>query len=380
MTKASHPFVLAILAGFVQCFASAMPAGEPAVAKEPFGKTRRGESVALFTLKNSSGSIAKVITYGAIIYSLEVPDRGGKLANVTANRETLADYETKSAAFGAVVGRFANRIANARFPLDEKVVEVTRNAGQHHIHGGVRGFDKVVWQAEPIEGPDFAGLRLTYLSKDGEEGYPGNLRCTIYYELNDRNEWKMDYTATTDQSTVVNLSNHAYWNLAGAYSGTMLSHELTLNADKYLLVDESLIPTGEYASVSGTPLDFRNPHSVGSRMQQISGKQFNGGYDHCLVINHRHPGDLTFAARLHDPSSGRTMEVLTTEPGVQIYSANFASGAFEGPNGYSYPRHLGLCLETQHFPDSPNKANFPSTVLRPAETFRSTTVHKFQNK
>jgi aldose 1-epimerase len=275
------------------------------------------------------------------------------------------------------VGRYANRIANARFPLDGKEVSVTRNAGKHHIHGGNKGFDKVVWKAVEVRGPGHVGVKLNYTAKDGEEGFPGKLNCEILYQLNDKNEWRMEYSATTDKPTVVNLSNHAYWNLAGAYSGDVLGHELTVNADRYLLADDALIPTGQFAVVEGTPVDFRQPRRVGERIGQITEKQFGGGYDHCLVLRRSEPGSLVFAARLKDPVSGRTMEVWTTEPGVQIFSANFGPGAFEGPGGYSYPRHLGLCLETQHYPDSPNKPQFPDTTLRPGQIFKSTTIHKF---
>jgi aldose 1-epimerase len=308
---------------------------------------------------------------------VEAPDREGRLANVTANRETLADYEEKSACFGSLIGRYANRIAGGAFRLDGREVTLPRNAGPHHLHGGIRGFDKRVWKAEPAKRRDAVGLKLTYTSADGEEGYPGTLRCTVRYELNRRNEWKMDYTARTDKPTVVNLCNHAYWNLAGAQSGTVLEQVLTLNAERWLLVDDALIPTGETAPVDGTPLDFRAPHTIGERIGQIQGAQFNGGYDHCLVVHHAKAGDLAFCGRLTDPKSGRTMEVFTTEPGVQIYSANFPSGAIEGPHGYPYPKHAGFCLETQHYPDSPNHPQFPSTVLRPGQTYHSTTILKF---
>jgi aldose 1-epimerase len=346
------------------------------IDKIPFGATKEGQPVELYTLKNSRGATAKVMTYGAIIYSLEVPDRQGNFANITANRETLADYEARSGAFGSLIGRYANRIAGGSFKLDGATVSLPVNAGPNHIHGG-RGFDKRVWAAHPVVRKDAVALRLTYTSKDGEEGYPGTLECTVVYQLNDRNEWTMEYTATTDKPTVINLCNHAYWNLAGAYSGTMLGQILEVNADRYLAVDETLIPTGEMLAVKGTPLDFRQPHTIGERIKDITEKHFNGGYDHCLVINHKRSGDLTLCAKLSDPKSGRTMEVWTTEPGVQIYSANFPSGALTGPGNYPYPKHAGICLETQHFPDSPNHPAFPSTALRSGDTYRSTTVHKF---
>jgi aldose 1-epimerase len=355
-------------------------AGAPrqlSLEQTPFGKTRDGLAVDLYTLKNTNGVTVKVMTYGAILYAVETPDREGHFVNVNANRETLADYEQRSACFGSLIGRYANRIGGARFILDGQTFSLPRNNGAHHIHGGLKGFDKRVWQAEPARGADAVGLELTYTSKDGEEGYPGTLRCTVRYELNNRNEWKMEYRAQTDQPTVVNLSNHSYWNLAGAQSGTVLDQLLTANADQYLLVDEALIPTGEYAPVAGTPLDFRAPHAIGERIGQIAQPRFNGGYDHCLVVHHEQPGDLAFCAKLKDPKSGRVMEVFTTEPGVQLFSANFPGGSFGGPGSYVYPKHLGVCLETQHYPDSPNKPQFPSTVLRPGETYRSTTVHKF---
>lgn len=348
------------------------------IENAPFGTTQEGEAVEIYTLRNMNGLTAKVITYGAIIYSLEVPDKDGQLTNVTANCASLADYETRSPCFGALIGRYANRIARGQFTIEGRKVSLARNAGAHHIHGGGRGFNKRVWKAEPIRGSDFVGLKLTYVSKDGEEGYPGKLTCTVEYELNNQNEWKMEYTAQTDKTTVVNLSNHSYWNLAGAQSGTVLDQVLTINADKYLLADDALIPTGEIVSVEGTPVDFRRPHRVGERMNEIKEKQFGGGYDHCLVINHTKPGDLVSCAKLRDPKSGRSMEVFTTEPGVQIFTANFPTGAFSGPGGYAYPRHLGLCLETQHFPDSPNEPQFPSTVLKPGETYRATTIHRFE--
>jgi aldose 1-epimerase len=350
---------------------------DSSIARALFGTTRDGQAVEIFTLKNRHGLTARVITYGAILYSLEVPDKQGKFVNVTLNRETVADYERKSPCFGALLGRYANRIAGGKFTLDGQAISLPRNGGPNHIHGGARGFDKRVWQAEPMQGKDFVAVKLTYTSKDGEEGYPGTLQCTVRYELNDGNEWRMEYTATTDKATPVNLSNHAYWNLGGAQSGDVLGQVLTVNADKYLVADETLIPTGALLPVAGTPLDFRAPHAIGERIGQIREKQFGGGYDHCLVLNHKQAGDLTFCARLTDPASGRVMEVFTSQPGVQLYSANFASGAFEGPGGYAYPRHCGFCLETEHFPDSPNHPEFPSTIVKPGETYRERTVHRF---
>jgi len=377
-------FWLSVVAFSFACDCSFMSAQSPenhvskmSISKAPFGKTKAGLAVDLYTLQNANGLTAKVITFGAIIYSLEAPDKDGHLANLTANCASVADYADRSPCFGAAIGRYANRIAKGKFSLDGHQYSLPLNGGPNHIHGGPRGFDKQVWTAEPLQGADFVGLKLTYLSKDGESGYPGNLQATITYELNNRNEWKMDYSATTDKATLVNISNHAYWNLAGVYSGTVLDQVLTVNADKYLLADDTLIPTGRIVPVEGTPLDFRKPHVVGERIGQIKDKQFNGGYDHCLVVNHKSPGDLSFAAKLEDSKSGRTMEVFTTEPGVQIFSANFGPGAFVGPDGYSYPRHLGLCLECQHYPDSPNQPDFPSTILRPGQTYHATTVHKF---
>lgn len=361
----------------IPTLSSAAERGGFSITKASYGVTQDGKPVDLYTLKNPSGMTVKVLTYGAILYSVEVPDKNGQFTNVTANCASLADYEHRSPCFGAIVGRYANRIAGGKFALDGHTYSLPLNGGPNNLHGGPNGFDKQVWQAEPVQVTDLVGLKLTYTSKDGESGFPGTVHCTLLYELNGRNEWKMDYTATTDKPTVINLSNHAYWNLAGAYSGSVLDQVLTVHADQYLLADESLIPTGVMAPVNGTPLDFRTPHPIGARMAQIKEAQFGGGYDHCLVVTRKGAADLVPTAKLRDPKSGRTMEVLTTEPGVQIFSANFGPGAFFGPNGYSYPRHLGVCLECQHYPDSPNKPTFPSTVLRPGQTFRSTTLHKF---
>lgn len=370
-------FTLLACLGALAAPGSDSSSDKASISNTPFGTTKDRQSVEMYTLRNANGLTAKVITYGAIIYSFEVPDKDGHFTNINANCESVTDYERRSPCFGALLGRYANRIAKGRFTLDGREIKLPLNGGANHIHGGPRGFDKRVWQAQPIEGKDSVALKLSYVSQDGEEGYPGKLTCTVLYELNDRNEWKMDYTAQTDKPTAVNISNHAYWNLAGAYSGNVLDQVLTVNADKYLPADETLIPTGELMPVEGTPLDFRNPHPIGERMGQIKEKQFNGGYDHCLVVNHKSPGDLAFCAKVKDPKSGRTMEVFTTAPGVQIFTANFGPGAFKGPHDYDYPRNLGVCLECQAFPDSPNKPSFPSTQLRPGETYHATTVHKF---
>lgn len=358
--------------------AGSLNAGSVEVETHAFGKTESGEEVSEYVLRSGNGLTARILTYGAILHALEVPDGPGRGVNVSANCATLSDYASRSPGFGATIGRYANRIAGAKFTLDGVEHAVTRNAGKHHIHGGHRGFAKVVWQVAGVERKEGAArLTLVYVSRDGEEGFPGELTCRLTYELNERDELRMEYEATTTKPTHINVCNHAYWNLAGAYAGDVLGHELTVNAEEYLLVDGDLIPTGEVAKVTGTPVDFRQARRIGERIGEIRERQFGGGYDHCLVLKKERAGELSFCARLADPGSGRVMEVWTTEPGVQLYSANFGAGSFKGPNGYAYPRHLGFCLETQHYPDSPNRPSFPTTVLRPGETFRSTTVHRF---
>jgi len=352
-------------------------AGAPTVEKKPFGQTKAGVPVSLYTLDNGTGMRAGILTLGAIIYFVEAPDRDGRLANVTLNRETAAEYEEKSFGFGSLIGRYANRIAKGRFTLDGHEYPLAVNAAPNHIHGGLRGFDKRIWAAEPLQDGESAGVRLTYLSVDGEEGYPGNLRCVVTYRLTRNQQFWMEFTATTDKPTVVNLCNHAYWNLAGAESGDVLGQILTTKADQYLPADASLIPTGEILPVAGTPLDFSTPHTIGERIGDFSEPQFKGGYDHCLVVERTRAGDRVPCARLEDPKSGRFMEVSTTAPGMQLYSGNFPAGAITGPGGYPYPAHPGLAIETQAFPDSPNQPKFPSVVLRPGATYRSVTVLRF---
>ena len=348
------------------------------VKVEPFGKTPDGQVVQMVTLANRSGVEAKIITYGGIIVSLKVPDRNGKLDDVVLGFDNLEDYITKSPYFGAITGRYANRIAGGKFTLDGTEYTLARNNGPNHLHGGIKGFDKVVWEIERatasggILGADRAELKLSYLSKDGEEGYPGNLECTVTYTLTAENELKISYEATTDKPTVVNLTNHSYWNLAGQGNGDILAHELMLNADDYTPVDEGLIPTGEIRPVRGTPMDFTRPMTIGSRIKQVD----IGGYDHNFVLNGR-AGKMKLCARIYEPTSGRVMEIHTTEPGVQFYTGNFLDGSLTGKQGRVYKKHYAFCLETQHFPDSPNKPNFPSVVLRPGQKYRSQTVYSF---
>jgi len=338
-----------------------------------WGKTADGTVVHLFTLTNRHGVVAKVTTFGAILTELHAPDRAGKCVNVALGFDNLDQYLKGHPAFGATIGRFANRIAKARFVIDSVEYQVTANSGANHIHGGRRGFDKVVWQAKVLPAKNGeAAVEFSYLSKDGEEGYPGNLQVTVTYTLTEANELRIDYRAQTDKATPVNLTNHSYFNLAG--SGDVLEHELLLNADRYTPADDELIPTGAIASVKGTPLDFTKREKIGARIEQLKPKP--GGYDHNYVINGA-AGTLRLAARARDPKSGRVMQVSTTEPGVQLYTANWLDGRMRGTGGVVYPRHGGFCLETQHYPDSVNKPDFPSPIVRPGQTFRSTTVFKF---
>ncbi len=342
------------------------------VKKEPYGKMPDGTAVDLYTLTNANGLKVKIITYGATITDVEVPDRNGKLENVALFRDSLADFMDKSTPyFGSTIGRYGNRIAKGKFKLDGKEYTLATNNGPNTLHGGNKGFDKVVWKAEPVKTADTVGVKFTYVSPDGEEGYPGTLTAQVIYSLTDKNKLKMDYTATTDKPTVVNLTNHTYWNLSGAGSGDILGEELMLNADRYLPVDDGLIPTGEIKSVKGTPMDFTKPMTIGSRIDQVP-----GGYDHCYVLNKKPGEGLTLVAKINDPKSGRVMEIYSTEPAVQFYTGNFLDGTITA-GGKTYEKHAAFCLETQHYPDSPNEPSFPSSVLRPGETYKHSTVHKF---
>lgn len=341
------------------------------IQKTDFGKTQDGQPVELYTLTNRNGMSAKVITYGAILVELQAPDRNGKTADVVLGFTNLNDYLTRSPFFGAVAGRYANRIAKGQFTLDGQTYHLPINNGPNSLHGGNRGFDKRVWKAEPKQGPDGQSVTFTYVSKDGEEGYPGTLTATCTYTLGNDNTLKLEYTATTDKPTVVNLTNHSYFNLAGEGSGTILDHVLMINADNYTPTDDTLIPTGQIVPVAGTPYDFRKPAPIGARIDQVG-----AGYDMNFVLNGP-AGQLSSCARLKDPKSGRVMEVLTTQPGVQLYSGIHLDGKLTGPSGRPYVKSGAVCLETQHFPDSPNHPNFPSTVLRPGQKYDEVTVFKF---
>ena len=342
------------------------------IQEENFGKLQDGSTVKRYTLKNKNGVTAKLMEYGAILTELWVPDQNGNLQDVVCGFDNLDRYLKGHPFFGAIAGRYANRIAKAEFSLDGKEYKLAANNGRNHLHGGNKGFDKQHWRSESSEKPGEQSVRFSYLSKDGEEGYPGNLSVTVTYTLTDENELRIEYTGVTDKATVLNLTNHSYFNLAG--SGDVLGHEMMINADRYTPVDDELIPTGEIAPVKGTPLDFTQPHTIGERIDQLKPKP--GGYDHNFVLNSGGKS-LELAARVTEPKSGRVMEVQTTQPGVQLYTANGLDGQITGVGGVSYVKYGAFCLETQHFPDSPHHANFPSVVLRPGETFRSTTIYTF---
>jgi aldose 1-epimerase len=347
------------------------------IQKQAFGKTPEGTEVDLYTLTNAKGMTAKITNYGGIVTELVVPDRDGKLENVVLGFDNFKDYLAGHPFFGALAGRVANRIGGAKFTLDGKEYKLAANNGPNSLHGGKKGFDKMVWKAEPQETADGHAVKLSYVSPDGEEGYPGTLSATVTYTLTNQNELKIDYKATTDKATPVNLTHHGYFNLANPKTGNALGHVLMIAADSYTPVDDTLIPTGEIKPVKGTPLDFTKPETIGARIAELKGNP--GGYDHNYVLRGGGKG-LTPAARVYEPKSGRVMVVLTTEPGVQFYSGNFLDGKQKGHGGVVYGKHHGFCLETQHFPDSVHHANFPSTILRPGQTYTQTTVYRFSAK
>ncbi|MHC4241151.1 MAG: aldose epimerase family protein [Planctomycetota bacterium] len=346
------------------------------VKEKLFGRMPDGREVTLYELKNANGVRAGIINYGAILVSLEVSDRDGKFDDVALGFDDMDSYIQRNPLFGAVVGRYANRIANASFTLDGTEYKLTANAGKNHIHGGRnKRFDKVLWEGSPLTGRKEAGVRFTYLSKDGDEGFPGNLKCIVTYTLTNNNELKISYEATTDKPTIINLTNHSYFNLAGAGNGDVLDHEMIINADYYTPSDTALIPTGEIHNVKDTPLDFTSAKTIGARINLLAQTR---GYDHNYVLKNS-GGELIPAARVYEPRSGRVMEVQTTEPGMQFYTANGMRG-IKGKGGKIYNNHYGFCLETQHFPDSPNKPHFPSVVLRPGEKFNTITVFTFSTR
>ena len=387
MTKTTGRALTAVLAAVLAFGPAACkkPAGAPerntteqrsstmSITRAPFGRLADGTAVEIYTLTNKAGLEARITTYGAILVSLKVPDRKGVLADVNLGFDTLDGYLGTHPYFGAIIGRYGNRIAKARFTLDGVEYRLAANNNGNTLHGGIKGFDKVVWTAEPVESGRGPGLKLTYLSKDMEEGYPGNLAVSVVYTLTDANELEIRYEATTDKKTVLNLTNHAYWNLKGEGRGDILGHLLQIEADRYTAVDSpvNLIPTGEILAVAGTPFDFTSPHAIGERIARVE-----GGYDHDFVLRSG-GGTLTLAARVEEPESGRAMEIWTDQPAIQLYTGNFLDGTVVGKGGKAYQRHFAFCLETQHFPDSPNHPNFPSTVLEPGQTYRTVTVHKF---
>ena len=379
---------LAAIALLNQIGCTSKPASRPgvvAITREvsggPFGRTADGQAVELFTLTNAQGIEVQLTNYGGIITSLKTPDRSGRIDDIVLGYDSLNGYLRNRPYLGAIVGRYGNRIANGRFTLDGTTYRLAVNNGPNSLHGGIRGFDKVVWHAEPFRNDGAEGVALEYTSADMEEGYPGTLRARVTYTLTDDNRLIVEYQATSDKPTPVNLTQHSYWNLAGDGSQDILAHVLTINADSMTPVDSTLIPTGEISPVAGTPFDFRTPVAIGARIDQRQNTQirYGGGYDHNFVLNRRNPAadSVVHAAHVADPSTGRTLDVFTTEPGIQFYSGNFLDGSITGKAGHIYKYRYGLALETQHYPDSPNHTNFPSTILRPGQQYRSRTVFAF---
>lgn len=366
----------AVLLCLVGCV-SGDTAGRGTVSRAPFGVLPDGKAVDVFTLTNPNGMEVRAITYGGIIVSLRVPDRDGRLGDIVLGYDSLDGYLEDSPYFGAIVGRYANRIAKGRFSLDGHVYSLATNNGPNHLHGGVRGFDKVVWDAEPFEGDSGVGVVFTHTSPDGDEGYPGAVTVRVMYTLTPSDELIVDYAATTDRATPINLSQHSYFNLAGDGRRDVLEHVLWINAAQFTPVDATLIPTGGIAPVAGTPFDFTQPTTIGARIETDHEQLRNGGgYDHNFVLDREGSG-LEHAARVEEPSSGRVLDIYTTEPGLQFYSGNFLDGTITGKGGQVYGHRYGFCLETQHYPDSPNQPEFPSTILRPGEEYRSRTVFAF---
>ena len=351
------------------------------VSKASFGKTSDGQNIDLYTLRNTHGVEAKITNYGGIVVSLKVPDRNGKFDDVVLGFNDLDTYLTSNGPYlGALIGRYGNRIAKGRFTLNGVEYKLATNNGANHLHGGIKGFDKVVWNGREMKTAAGPAVVLTYLSKDGEEGYPGNLNVRVIYTLTNNNELKIDYSATTDKDTVTNLTHHSYFNLAGEGNGDILNHLVTINGSRFVPTDAESIPTGKLKAVAGTPFDFLKPAAIGSRIDQDDEQiKFGRGYDHTWVINGR-AGVMRLAATAYEANSGRVMQVWTTEPGVQFYTGNFLDGTLTGKSGKVYQRRYGFCLETQHYPDSPNQPSFPTTTLKKGQTLKSTTIYRFSAK
>ena len=354
--------------------------GQGGTIKDDFGQTPEGQSVVIYTLTNSHGAEVKITNYGGIVTSLKVPDRTGRLGDIVLGFDNLDAYLKGNPYFGATIGRYGNRIAKGRFTLNGVEYKLAVNNGANHLHGGIKGFDKVVWNARPLKIPNGAALELTYLSKDGEEGYPGNLSVKVTYTLTNANELKIEYSATTDKDTVLNLTHHSYFNLAGQGNGDILKHTLFMNANRFTPTDAGSIPTGELKSVRNTPFDFLRATEIGARINEADQQlQFGKGYDHNFVLNGK-SGTMRLGARVYEAGSGRLMEVWTTEPGMQFYTGNFLDGTLTGKDGKVYNQRYGFCLETQHFPDSPNEPKFPSTTLRKGARYHTVTVYKFSTR
>ena len=352
---------------------------EATITRSAFGKLEDGTEISLYTLTNAAGTVATITNYGGIIVSIKTEDKNGNLEDIVLGFDSLSSYVKNNPFFGAIVGRYGNRIAKGKFKLDDQSYNLAVNNGENHLHGGLKGFDKVVWAGDNYNTPDGAVLKLTYTSKDLEEGYPGNLQAEVTYTLTNDNELKIDYKATTDKKTIVNLTNHSYFNLSGNTKTDILNHEVSIAASKFLPVDKGLIPTGGPKDVKGTPFDFTTAHTVGERIndkdQQL---QIGGGYDHCWVFDDSNKPSPK--ATVYDSASGRFMELFTTEPAVQFYSGNFLNGSVTGKFNTVYTKRFGLCLETEHYPDSPNQSSFPTTVLNPGDVYTTQTIYKFSVK
>jgi aldose 1-epimerase len=360
--------------------------GKPAgmakpMEKKAFGTTPDGKTADLYVLTNKNGMEVSITNFGGIVVSVKVADKQGKFADVVLGFDTLDGYIADKSYFGALVGRYGNRIGGAKFSIDGVTYTLPTNNGENCLHGGIKGFNKMLWDARDVSNGDEPALELKYTSKDGEEGFPGNLMTTVVFTLTNKNELKINYSATTDKKTVVNLTNHSYFNLAGQGNGDILKSVLRVNADKFTPVNAGLIPTGELKSVEGTPFDFRKPAEIGARVDQNDEQiKLGHGYDHNFVLNKEKPSGPALAARVEEPTTGRVLEVWTTEPGIQFYTANFLDGTVHGKGGIAYGRRTAFCLETQHFPDSPNKPSFPSTMLSPGQHYQTTTIYKFSTK